>query len=58
MVTHKVVLTKDLKYVKDNQNIRIKKGSEILVDVDRGIALIGLDHIMIYPEEYKLLYLH
>lgn len=54
MLLDKVVLLQDIKYVKKKKKVVIKKGTELLVDRAKNIALYGNDHIDIQATEYTL----
>lgn len=52
--TVKAFLNQDIDYKKDGTKVIVKKDTEILVDLFRGVAFISGDHVDIYPEEYKV----
>lgn len=50
--TIKAYLKSTISYVKDGQEVQIKKDTAIKVDIEKQIALIDGDHIDISIEEY------
>lgn len=45
-------LSQDIDYCKDGSKIVVPAGTLILVDAERGIALVGDDHVDIFSDEY------
>lgn len=54
----KAILTQDIEYMKDDVLIVVMKGKEIIVDIDRSIALIDEDYVTIESYEYKISLVH
>lgn len=52
----KAKLVKSISYTKDENEISITENSEILVDTNKDIALIGQDHVVVTPDEYEILF--
>lgn len=44
----------DIEYVKDGLPVEVEKDTHILVDQDKGIALVFGDHVDIDASEYKV----
>lgn len=50
-------LVKEISFFKDDgYEVFVKAGTEIKVDIDAQIALIGVDHADIFADEYIVLY--
>ena len=49
-------LIKEISYFKDGVEVVVKAGTEIKVDIDSQIALIGRDHADIFTDEFQVLY--
>ena len=48
------VLVKDVTYTKDDQDITVKAGTHVYVDVNNHIAMIGSDHVDVTEDEYHV----
>lgn len=46
------ILTKTVMYVKDGLEISVCPGTLVIVDMATQIALIGEDHVYVFPDEY------
>jgi hypothetical protein len=49
------ILSMDIQYVKKGNVVTVSKGTQIKVDLRRGYALVGKDHVTIGEHEYNLL---
>jgi hypothetical protein len=52
MATATVV--KDFVYNRFEEQILVREGTEILLDVTQNIAFIGEDHVRVYPGQVKV----
>lgn len=50
------ILNKDINYPKNGKTITVKKNTQILVDLNADIALIGEDHVAVFEYERTLLF--
>jgi hypothetical protein len=48
------VLVKDVTYTKDDQDITVKAGTRVFVDVNNHIAMIGADQVDVTEDEYHV----
>jgi hypothetical protein len=49
------ILIQDITYTKDDKVIQVLRGTDILIDTENEIALIGIDHVDIASHEYAIL---
>ena len=54
----KAKTTKPIFYKKDGEDVQVMVGTEIVVDTDKSIALIGDDHVDVMQHEYSILFLN
>lgn len=52
--TVSAILVKDIDYTKKGEKIVVKAGTHIIVDLNRGCALINVDHVVIFGDEYQI----
>lgn len=48
-------LTVEIVYNKDGNEIKVPRNTAILVDIDKGVALIGNDHVDVTSDEFQVL---
>lgn len=49
------VLLEEITYIKFDEEIMVPKNTYIIVDTENNTALIGIDHVFIEPNEYKII---
>ncbi len=52
------VLKKKFLYKKDDVWVSVPKGTEITVDENEGVALIGMDHVQVQHKDYQVKFPH
>lgn len=43
-----------ISYIKDGHEVILEAGTSLVVDLDRGIGCIEVDHFDVFPGEYRL----
>lgn len=48
------LLVKDISFNKEGLEVIIPSGTHVKIDIERGIALVGRDHLEVFEDEWKV----